>query len=178
MVLTKKLCVLCFQNHSVDSCSFRFCCKVCGGRHNTAIHTDNVSVNSCNALGSVLLATAVVMLEGVNGSHHNARFLIDQGSMSSFVSESVAQTLKLPRKYASTTVSGFGGAEVVTKGKTVLKFRSIYDDTVFNIPTLIIDQFARVKQCIAAKFISTGIGRQEVLDGRRNRWNFGGRRVC
>lgn len=35
----KGLCVNCLHNHSVDECTSKFSCKICGERHNSVLHT-------------------------------------------------------------------------------------------------------------------------------------------
>ncbi|XP_033212167.1 uncharacterized protein LOC117169769 [Belonocnema kinseyi] len=56
-----------------------------------------------------LLATARVIIEAPNGRCVHVRALLDQGSQATFVSESVVQLLRLPRKKFDVTVSGLGG---------------------------------------------------------------------
>lgn len=73
----------------------------------------STSNNLHTAPGSteVMLATALVKVYAPNGISAMARALIDSGSESSFVSESLAQCLKLKRMKADITINGLQGAE-------------------------------------------------------------------
>lgn len=56
----------------------------------------------------VLLATAVVTIVSRTGEHYQARALLDQGSEVSFISESLVQVLRLPRRRAAVPIIGIG----------------------------------------------------------------------
>ncbi|XP_029177135.1 uncharacterized protein LOC114945195 [Nylanderia fulva] len=57
---------------------------------------------------SVLLATALVTVVSPYGEHYQVRALLDQGSEASFISESVAQILRLSRTSAAIPIIGIG----------------------------------------------------------------------
>lgn len=57
----------------------------------------------------VMIATALVKVHAPNGNFALARALIDSGSESSFISESLAQLLKLKRRKADITINGLQG---------------------------------------------------------------------
>ncbi|XP_017891297.1 uncharacterized protein LOC108631691, partial [Ceratina calcarata] len=63
-------------------------------------------------VNTTLLPTAYVLLKSDSGRSIKVRALLDQGSQSTFVSESVAQYLKARRKQLSISVSGIGGASI------------------------------------------------------------------
>ena len=58
----------------------------------------------------VLLATARVIIEASNGRRVHARAMLDQGSQATFISDSVVQLLRIPRKKLDVTVSGIGAS--------------------------------------------------------------------
>lgn len=60
---------------------------------------------------TVMLATAWVLVSSPNGRTVRVRTLLDQGSQSSFVTESIVQTLRAPRIKARVPVSGIGGTD-------------------------------------------------------------------
>ncbi|XP_053698870.1 uncharacterized protein LOC128745823 [Sabethes cyaneus] len=60
----------------------------------------------------VFLSTAVVRVRDVNNVYHYARALLDSGSQSNFVSESLCQRLGLKRTRINLPVSGIGQATV------------------------------------------------------------------
>lgn len=64
--------------------------------------------------GKVLPATAVVHVLTAGGAVHTARALVDQGSEGSFVSESLAQRLRLPHASASVSITGIGAQSAGT----------------------------------------------------------------
>ncbi|XP_043465288.1 uncharacterized protein LOC122500432 [Leptopilina heterotoma] len=66
-------------------------------------------LNATEKRTAVLLATARVIVEAADGRRVQVRALLDQGSEASFVSESVVQLLRLPRKSSNVSVSGLGG---------------------------------------------------------------------
>lgn len=61
------------------------------------------------APATVMLATAWVLVSSPNGRKVRVRALLDQGSQSSFVTESIAHTLRAPRIKVRAPVSGIGG---------------------------------------------------------------------
>lgn len=138
LVISQSLCLVCFGTHSVSSCSFPWRCKVCKERHNTRIHVDQASSNSCSSVNEVLLATAILRIRGNNGLEKMIRVLIDQGSMCSFISEAVVQHLALPRERDGTVVAGIGGGEIPTRGRTQISFASIYDQQTFTVKPIIL----------------------------------------
>lgn len=124
MVASKQLCFVCMESgHHATSCAVTRSCQVCNRRHNTMLHSateeqtqQSNSVMTCsarttteNATSKVLLATALMYVQGCDGELHLLRALLDQGSQSSFVSEETAQLLRLPRRKAAINVVGIGG---------------------------------------------------------------------
>lgn len=62
----------------------------------------------------VLLATARVIIESPSGRRQAVRALLDQGSEVTFITEGLAQNLRLPRSRTFTQISAVGGSSVGT----------------------------------------------------------------
>lgn len=75
----------------------------------TAI-ASNVAALTSSAGTQVLLSTARLVCFGAAGGEVTARALLDSGSEASFVTEQVAQRLRLPRQRVHVPVSGIQGA--------------------------------------------------------------------
>lgn len=77
----------------------------------------------------VLLATALVRVHSPLGATVVARALIDGGAETSFVSESLVQTLRLPKTKAKIIITGLQGTTTGTiKHSTCLQISSLHDD--------------------------------------------------
>lgn len=88
----------------------------------------------------VLLATAIVNIISRAGECHPVRALLDQGSEVSFVSESIVQLMKLPRRHASIPILGIGAQRSsVSNGIASLTISSrINSDLSYHIDALIL----------------------------------------
>lgn len=71
----------------------------------------------------IMLATAWIKVTADSGRFIRVRALLDQGSESTFISESLTQALRLPRQRVHATVQGLGGT----------KTNTIRSSTSFNI---------------------------------------------
>ncbi|XP_011858833.1 PREDICTED: uncharacterized protein LOC105556359 [Vollenhovia emeryi] len=137
-----KRCFNCLSAaHSVQDCKSQYTCRTCQKRHHTLLHVDSdsaSSVVSSQALATqsaqtsaastdvtsllasattrdrvhVLLATARVKISVSSGRSIVLRALIDQGSEATFISESLAQTLRAKRIRMPTTISAVGGVKL------------------------------------------------------------------
>ncbi|EFN69810.1 hypothetical protein EAG_07634, partial [Camponotus floridanus] len=112
------LCLNCLGRHPVDDCSSQKRCTACRVPHHTTLHdacrmsevvTSHIAQKPPEAPLAVLLATARVADRF--DILHSARALIDQGSESSLIAESLAQRLRLPRSSASVSIFGVGGVQ-------------------------------------------------------------------
>ncbi len=123
------LCLNCLRpGHLSRQCSSFNRCRRCQRPHHTLIHTEvkesvppeqqsHVStigpVIATNAqagcTSSTLLMTCQVVINGPDGSCMRARALLDCASSTSFVSERLAQALRLPRSSQSMKISGVAG---------------------------------------------------------------------
>lgn len=124
MVRRQSLCINCLRHgHFANQCQSSQRCKKCHGIHHTLLHhdkgksgretqsksanadlskrttVDNVASNFSNrSQGSVLLMTCQVVIRGPGGSTARARALLDSGSEASFITERLAQQLRLGRR--------------------------------------------------------------------------------
>ncbi|XP_053387257.1 uncharacterized protein LOC128551020 [Mercenaria mercenaria] len=133
IVKKNKLCLNCLGAHKLSDCRSRFKCKKCSKRHHTSICTGSESTSTetptnqqCNAketdsvvshstqtisTGTVLLKTAVSTVKSTSISFP-ANILFDEGSQSSFITESMARKLEIkPTGKETLSLSGFGDKE-------------------------------------------------------------------
>ncbi|XP_032688995.1 uncharacterized protein LOC116852593 [Odontomachus brunneus] len=125
------------QNHSAQECQSKYSCRVCHQRHHSLLHADSdVSAHRVEASSAperetassfsgaevhsllvatiaqrsapVLLATARVRLSSACGRSVAIWALLDQGSKITFISENVAQLLRLKRIRMPVSVSTVG----------------------------------------------------------------------
>lgn len=118
-VKDNNLCFNCLGRHKVSECTSKKSCTTCQARHHTTIHdacqinevakTSHIAQQPLHSPVAVLLATARVRVKDRFGVAHSVRALIDQGSESSLVSESLVQRLRLTRTSTSIAVFGVGG---------------------------------------------------------------------
>ncbi|XP_066596524.1 uncharacterized protein [Prorops nasuta] len=135
------LCFNCLGRHQVRSCTPKRSCKRFNGTHHTLLHNDNAQVNveakasissppidtiyptgltrtclladrQAHIRNSVFLLPIVqAILIGASGQHLRIRALLDQGSESTFLSESIVQFLRLSRQRVHVPIIGVGGSE-------------------------------------------------------------------
>ncbi|XP_055589329.1 uncharacterized protein LOC129741616 [Uranotaenia lowii] len=151
MIRTNSLCRNCFRRgHVASECSSKYVCHNCKGKHHTLIcfrpdaptpstsgairHTsDNpgtstsgtVSANIARrSLSSVLLATAVVLVEDQTGGSYPARALLDSGSECNFMAEHLCQKLGIKRRHSNLSVIGIGQANTRIKHQVTATVKS------------------------------------------------------
>ncbi|XP_067208447.1 uncharacterized protein [Linepithema humile] len=136
-------CYNCLSDrHMSINCNSKFACKTCSKRHHSMLHFDSESLQQSNnanqtsktnevtdnvpnvtALSSiamttaptpVVLSTAKVVLRAPSGRSLVVRALIDSGSELTFITESVAQILRLKRMRTLTSTSGISCADTGT----------------------------------------------------------------
>lgn len=87
-----------------------------------------IGLHSMPTNTEVLLATALVRVHSIHGQSAIVRALIDTGAETSFVSESLVQTLKLPRQKARVKITGLQGTQTgFIKYSTNLQFAAVHD---------------------------------------------------
>lgn len=100
-------------------------------RQDAQAHVTNVEKDEFD----VMLATAIVRAKSRDGEYLELRDLIDQGSTISFISEEVAQRLKLKRMRNSTVVTGIGAGKTESIHGSVNicikpKYTSVFETSV------------------------------------------------
>ncbi|XP_053956156.1 uncharacterized protein LOC128861806 [Anastrepha ludens] len=131
------LCINCLRKgHSVSKCKADRC-RVCNRSHHTLLHQYPVSFATAPQLSTshamhttstpdrVMLATAVVNVKGSSGEYLPARTLLDSGSQVNFMTEDLAQKLRIRRESTTLNIIGIGNAtkKVRTKLNTFVKSR-------------------------------------------------------
>ena len=160
-----QLCFNCLGQHRVNACTSSGRCSTCRNKHHTLLHRapapviqlpkspiapsnslqaqhdptpKNVNVHTASVSfpkRRVVLATAQVGILGARGNQFRVRALLDQGSEASFISESMAQLLELPRKRSQISLSGLGGnASGTARTTTQVILQSLVDPS-FQIET-------------------------------------------
>ena len=126
------LCLNCFgSGHFAEQCKSSHRCRKCQRQHHTLIHHDSQnnddsvpSPSFCSTLlptqvisnaavklrSSSLLMICHVLVFAPDGTSVEARALLDNGSISSFVSECLVQGLWLSRSQRNVCVSGIAGS--------------------------------------------------------------------
>lgn len=125
-------CVNCLGRHAVSTCVVTKTCLKCAGKHHTSLHdafttatTSEASIHLAEQAltehAAVLLATVRVWATDSMGREHSVRALLDPGSETSLIAESLAQRLRLRRTPASVAIYGVGGQRSgVARGRTTL----------------------------------------------------------
>ncbi|XP_053968885.1 uncharacterized protein LOC128870303 [Anastrepha ludens] len=116
------LCINCLRKgHSVSKCKADRC-RVCNRSHHTLLHQYPVSFATAPQLSTshamhttstpdrVMLATAVVNVKGSSGEYLPARALLDSGSQVNFMTEDLAQKLRIRRESTTLNIIGIGNA--------------------------------------------------------------------
>lgn len=76
----------------------------------------NSHVTQQRDIPEILLATAVIKVQGADGAYRTLRALIDQGSQTSLITENAAQQLGLPRRKCRGVITGVGVKDNSCKG--------------------------------------------------------------
>ncbi|XP_046145647.1 uncharacterized protein LOC123988932 [Osmia bicornis bicornis] len=160
-----QLCFNCLGRHRVSECLSSFRCLQCREKHHTLLHSvqgsgfhskekgsveaqrsredkastsSGVNIHTARVVSRkymVLLATAQLMLVGPHGVQTRVRALLDQGSQSSFVSESVANLLGLQKRRVDVPLMGLGAKSAGTAHQaTSFKIISLIDP-LFQVET-------------------------------------------
>lgn len=110
------LCLNCLRpGHFLRDCKSIHRCRTCQKPHHSLLHNENKTniVSSHTASGSdsngVLLMTCRLLVRSPEGQTIEARGLLDCGSSASFISNRLAQMLKLRSRQYNTRISGVAG---------------------------------------------------------------------
>ncbi|KAI5714537.1 uncharacterized protein LOC103515252 [Diaphorina citri] len=130
-VADAKLCFACLGPHPRSLCKSTYSCRTCHQKsHHTLLHRSNPSKPETHAASltchepptcnTVLLGTATAQVQCASGLWHRVRILIDPGSMVNFVTNSLAQTLGLPKHHSNGLVTGLGHTPVSTLQSAIM----------------------------------------------------------
>ena len=149
---SNNLCINCLKpGHFTKECQSSNRCKRCQKPHHTLLHLETRSGSTQISTGdppthdsrpqsdatetrvlshatigiqaNMLLMTSYVTVEAPDGTAVRARALLDSASSASFVSERLAQSLKLSRTRQSTHISGVAGLTNKTPVQSITNFR-------------------------------------------------------
>ena len=162
----RNLCINCLRSHPVTACRSPFNCNVCQERHHTLLHRDSkgttsqppstspASVNADPSAGvtvhtakamipqshSILLATARIFVVTDHQHREMVRALIDPCSEASFITESLAQRLRVSRQSTFVPVLGVGATPSYSAtSAAVVHIAPRFDEALrFQVSTLII----------------------------------------
>ena len=139
IVKSNKLCLNCMRpGQYARECTSSHRCKRCQRPHHTLLHVETkeqssppdlpptTSVSNHATMGlcpNLLLMTCRVLIEAPDGSTTLARALLDSGSSASFITERLAQRLRLPRSSQSTRISGIAGLTGAPSSQSVTNFQ-------------------------------------------------------
>lgn len=131
-----RCCFNCLSTkHNRNACPSKYTCRQCQQKHHTLLHHDSNNKStesrpSSNAApveetaiinthllsetsfskSKILLATAWIVVSGSNGRKDVVRALLDQGSVTTLITERLAQRLRLKRTRVSVHITGIGDA--------------------------------------------------------------------
>ncbi|XP_053667098.1 uncharacterized protein LOC128716203 [Anopheles marshallii] len=157
MVASKQLCWNCLSDsHQAKACKSDYTCRTCHQRHHTLLHTptpnSTIAMAVQNNHGMVFLETVRLYILDGYGNRHEARALLDSGSMSNFICNSLARKLLgIPRNKVHVSILGIGNSLQLMKGSIFATVESrnlthasqlellILDSPFMEIPTSPID---------------------------------------
>ncbi|XP_055909622.1 uncharacterized protein LOC129944297 [Eupeodes corollae] len=140
------ICINCLRKgHTVSKCKMSRC-SVCNRSHHTLLHQYESTFNSLPAQPStsfqamhasvsadkVILATALVQIKGSSGEYMIARALLDSGSQLNFITEELAQRLKLRKEEKPLNLLGIGKASATVNKKVHAEVKSRFNDHSFS----------------------------------------------
>ncbi|XP_013179004.1 PREDICTED: uncharacterized protein LOC106126085 [Papilio xuthus] len=147
IVASLKLCKNCLRSgHVADNCKLPGSCRSCKKRHNSLLHIIKECENSSNSVPpdqsvvmsvlsstEVLLCTAKVLVSNpITKKSITVRALLDCGSQSSFITESVQQILNLTPQPSNVNILGIGNAQVnLNTKRCILRLQS--NNSSFNV---------------------------------------------
>lgn len=153
------LCLNCLgPGHKSSDCSSVHLCKHCKVKHHTLLHRSQstqeestttekpqrAGLLTSSALkvsldhSDVILGTAVIHIFNSRGVNIQARALLDSGSQLNFVTEKLAQHLRLARKSINVDVSGIGQAATRAQHICCITIKSRHEDYNATIDAVII----------------------------------------
>lgn len=167
---SKKLCLNCLKpNHHINNCTSSTC-KKCNKKHNTLLHiqqqsskpamvSENLETSKiahqnyhANVQSQVLLSTAVIDVYDGSGKLQHCRALLDSGSQSSFITESLVKRLHLHKVPTNISLAGINQSLSQVKHTVNVKIKSRYNGFNSTLRCLILD---RITECLPTNSISS-----------------------
>lgn len=128
IVSSQKLCENCLRpSHTVETCRLPGSCRFCKQRHNSLLHVikaieitppndsppQTVVMSALSHSSQVLLCTAKVHVSNpITNEAVTVRALLDCGSQSSFITESIKQKLSLSPQPSDISIVGIGNTQL------------------------------------------------------------------
>lgn len=156
------LCVNCLYSHKGQPCNSPKRCRECNGCHNSILHDAcsnkgeqnekkifyNRNFSSSNTAlyedeQEILLATALIKVQGSDGLWRTMRALIDQGSQVSLLTENAAQVLKLQRHKCKGVITGVGTNDNTCKGMISMTCAALRGSYTFSTNAYIMKSLTR-----------------------------------
>ena len=144
LLKSQDVCTNCLRpGHTFQNCRSWSRCKRCQKLHHTLLHVDqrqitpptsttsqtavtnvstSTSVNPHSLSSHSLLMTCRIRVHAPDGSSIEARALLDSASSASFVSERLAQCLRLPRLHQGAKVMGIAGLSHDSSTQALTRF--------------------------------------------------------
>lgn len=150
-VRVRRLCLNCLRSisHQAKDCKSSTC-QTCSKKHNMLLHMQDKSQvetesttqpSQASNSGTVvlthhvapdkyqqviLLSTAVVNIYDQHGNTHTCRALLDSGSQSNFITDSLAKGLNLVRKRANMSVTGIDKSQTYSEHVINVRIKSVH----------------------------------------------------
>ncbi|KAL4099118.1 hypothetical protein QTP88_023596 [Uroleucon formosanum] len=123
-VIKLKLCTNCLSKHKENSKCKSKGCRKCGELHNTLLHENvaeqnvetapstSISAHAASAAGTkVLLSTAIIKIFSSSNEPFLARALLDSASQGNFITNNLANKLRLAKHKFDCAISGVNSSE-------------------------------------------------------------------
>lgn len=167
----RKLCKNCLRNNHLGKQCVMGPCRKCRQYHNTLLHLDKKMERASNDPGNsfsegdseqivaaisnqvpqkncyqsyVFLSTARIKVFDSNGKVLFARALLDSGSQSSFIAESLCKRLGLETSQINLAVFGIANRVSNIKSKCILKMGSEFSNFQAKLPCFVLPQITQI----------------------------------
>ena len=173
------LCLNCLrQGHYASQCKSTRRCEECNGKHHTLLHhgskvetkssPEKTEENGNGSIanhhtngrqGSILLMTCQVIIRAPDGATVQVRALLDSGSEASFITERMAQQLRLSRRRQGPTITCIGGSMPQIRSKGLVNVQ-ITDTSqagkIHPIEALVLPKITSIRQHFLYPFRKNG----------------------
>ncbi|XP_064214926.1 uncharacterized protein LOC135267110 [Tribolium castaneum] len=129
-----KLCLNCFGSNQMATNCRGSGCRIFSTKSATTVNTHVFFANQ------VLLSTALVFVQGKNQNHYLCRVLLDSGSQSNFITESMCKKLGIKRDPVDISISGLNEVKSTVTSKAKLTIQSYVSGFSALIECLIVSK--------------------------------------